>query len=160
MQSRSTLPQRSHNEITAQLTSQLRHARFTVEDYNRDRTLMLRVDEAPCITFGQFRQVAKQQGWTVESLAAFVKGGLDESKRTIERILKTGPAETVIPYTCLIELYQKATLTPPAPAGAPSCACGCGGKVRGKQKFATSACQRRAHRQHHPTQLVQSASKG
>jgi len=107
---------------------------------------MERVDRSPCITFNQFRHIAKQQGWTVDSLATFVKGELDEPKRTLERILKTGPADTVIPYTCLIELYQKATIIPSGLPGEKSCACGCGGKVRGKQKFATSACQRRAHR--------------
>ena len=142
------------------IVAQLRYARFALEDYNRDRALLTRVDQAPHVTFGQFRHVAKQQGWTVDSLAAFIKGELDEPKRTIERILKTGPAETVIPYTCLIELYQRATLIPPGIPGDKSCACGCGGKVRGKQKFATSACQRRAHRQRHPTQLAKSVSNG
>jgi len=142
----------------APIVAQFRYARFTVEDYNRDRVLMARVDQASCVTFGQFRILAKRQGWTVDSLAAFVKGELDEPKRTIERILKTGQAETVIPYTCLLQLYEKATLTPPALAGEKSCAYGCAGKVRGKQKFATPAYQRRAHRQHHPTQPVKSAS--
>jgi hypothetical protein len=46
----------------AAIVAQFRYARFTLEDYNRDRTLMLRVDEAPCITFGQFRTLAKRQG--------------------------------------------------------------------------------------------------
>jgi hypothetical protein len=84
------------------IVAQFRYARFTVEDYNRDMDLMTRVNQAPCVTFGQFRILSKGQGWTVDSLAAFVKGELDEPKRTIERILKTGPSETVIPYTCLI----------------------------------------------------------
>jgi hypothetical protein len=125
----------------APIVSQFRYARFTVEGYNRDRELMRRVDEAPCITFAQFRHIAKRQGWTVDSLAAIVKGELDEPKRTIERILKTGPAETVIPYICLIQLYEKATVIAQALPGERRCACGCGGKLRGKQRFATSACQ-------------------
>lgn len=58
---------------------------------------MKHVDQAPCITVKQFRGVAKREGWTVDSLTALVKGELDEPKRTIERILKTSPADTVIP---------------------------------------------------------------
>jgi hypothetical protein len=85
------------------------------------------------VTFAQFRALAKHQGWTGDFLVAFVKGKIDEPKRTVERILKTGPADNVIPYTCLIELYQKATVIPSAPPGEKSCACGCGGKIRGRQ---------------------------
>ena len=96
----------------ALIVEQFRYDRFTVENYNRDRALMSQVDRAPCATFGQFRIVAKRQGWTVDYLAAFVKGELDEPKRTLERILKTGPAETLIPYSCLITLYQQATAKP------------------------------------------------
>jgi hypothetical protein len=130
------------------IVAQFRYARFTVEDYERDQALMRRVDDAPCITFKQFRDVAKREGWTVERLIALVKGGLDEPKRTIERILKTGPAETVIPYTCLIGLYQKATVTPAegTPTGKGYCADGCGQRVMGRQKFATDACRKRAAR--------------
>jgi hypothetical protein len=132
----------------APVVSQFRYARFAVEDYNLDRTLMTRVDEALCVTFGRFRHVAKQQGWTVESLAAFVKGELDEPKRRMERILKTGPVETVIPYTCLIELYQKATAKPAEgkPTGKGFCADRCGQRVIGRQKFASDACRKRAAR--------------
>jgi len=57
------------------------------------------------------RPTSERSG-TLDSLAAIVKGELDELRRTVERILKTGPADTVIPYTCLIELYQTATAKP------------------------------------------------
>jgi hypothetical protein len=132
----------------AHVLAQFRYARFTPEDYNQDRALMVQVDQAPCITFGQFRHEAKQQGWTVDSLTAFVKGELDEPKRTVERILKTGSATTVIPYTCLIDLYQKATATPAQgkPTGKGYCADGCGQRVIGRQKFASDACRKRAAR--------------
>jgi hypothetical protein len=131
----------------APIVEQFRYTRFNAEDYNRDVALMTQVDEAPCITFNQFRILAKRHGWTVDSLADHVRGAIEEPKQTMERILKTGPADTVIPYTCLIQLYEKATAIPEARPGEQSCACGCGGRVRGKQRFATSACQRRAHRQ-------------
>jgi len=109
---------------------------------------MSQVDQTSCITFNQFRHVAKQRGWTIDSLTVLVKGELDEPKRTIERILKTGPTETVIPYTCLIELYQKATATPAEgkPTGKGYCADGCGQQVMGRQKFASDACRKRAAR--------------
>ena len=130
------------------IVAQLRDARFTLEDYNCDRALVTRVDQAPCLTFAQFRALAKRQGWTVDILAAFAKGELDEPKRTVERILKTGPADTVIPYTCLVELYQRATATPAEgkPTGKGYCADGCGQRVHGRQKFATDACRKRAAR--------------
>jgi hypothetical protein len=94
------------------LVTQFRYARFTLEGYHRDVALTARVDRAPCITFGHFGALAKRRGWTVDSLASCVKGELDEPKRTLERLLKTGPAETVIPYPCLTERYLKATATP------------------------------------------------
>jgi hypothetical protein len=130
----------------APIAAQFRYASFTREDYNRDVALMERVDHAPRITFNQFRALAKRRGWTVDSLAVVVKGELDEAKRTIERILKTGPAETVIPYTCLIELYLKATAKPAegTPTGKGCCADGCGQRVMGRQKFASDACRKRA----------------
>ena len=110
----------------ASIVAQFHYSQFTVEDYQRDQALMRGIDAAPCITFNQFRHVAKPHGWTIDFLTALVKGELDEPKRTVERILKTGPVDTVIPYTCLIELYQKATLIPPALPGGRSWA----GKVR------------------------------
>jgi hypothetical protein len=130
----------------APIVEQFRYARFTLEDYNCDQELMRAVDQAACVTFGQFRLLAKRQNWTVDSLVAFVKGQLEEPKRTIERILKIGPVDTVIPYTCLIELYQK-TLLKPEPIHQPGyCKCGCGQRVIGRQKFATDACRKRAAR--------------
>jgi hypothetical protein len=128
--------------------SQFRYSRFTVEDYNRDSASMTRVNQAPCITFKQFRDVAKRLGWTIDSLADQVRGEIDEPRRTIERILKTGPSETVIPYTCLIELYQNAAATPAnwKPTGKGYCADGCGQRVMGRQKFASDACRKRAAR--------------
>jgi hypothetical protein len=130
------------------LVTQFRYARFTLEGNNRDVALTERVDRTPCITFGQFRALAKRRGWTVDSLASWVKGELDEPKRTLERLLKTGPAETVIPYPCLTERYLKATATPAegTTTGQGVCADGCGQQVLGRQKFARDACHNRAAR--------------
>jgi hypothetical protein len=123
------------------IVAQFRYARFTLEDDNRDVALMEGVDQALCITFNQFRALAKHQGGAVDLLASFVKGEMDEPKRTTERILKTGPVETVIPYTCLIELYQKATAKPAEgkPTDKGYCAVA-------RQKFASNACRKRAAR--------------
>jgi hypothetical protein len=123
---------------------QFRYSRFTPEDYTRDQMLMRAVDQAPWVTFGQFRILAKRQGWTVVSLVAFVKGELDEPQRTLEHILKTGAAETVIAYTCLIELYQMATAKP-VEVNPGYCACGRSSCVLGRQRYGTSACRSRAH---------------
>jgi hypothetical protein len=130
------------------IVAQFRYARFTLEDEKRDVALMERVDQALCITSNQFRALAKRQGWTVDFPAAFVKGEMGEPKRTIERILKTGPVERVIPYTCLIELYQKATAKPAEgkPMDKGYCADGCGQRVIGRQRFANDACRKRAAR--------------
>ena len=82
--SRNVFPPRSTQHIAAQVAAQFHHARFTPENYLRDQALRRQVDAAPCITFKQFRDVAKREGWTVERLTALVKSGLDEPKRTIE----------------------------------------------------------------------------
>jgi hypothetical protein len=86
----------------------------------------------------QCRALANRQDWTVDFPAAFVKGEMGEPKRTIERILQTGPVESVIPYTYLIELYQNATAKPAEgkPIDKGYCADGCGQRVIGGQKFA------------------------
>jgi hypothetical protein len=132
--------------------AQLHDARFTMENYNRDLSLMERVDRAPCITCAQLRAVAKQQGWTEEHLVKLCHGNIDEPIRTVKRILETNPPDTVIPYTCLIDLYHSVTHPPQARAGEGSCECGCGGEVIGKQRFSTSACRQRVHHhRQHPT---------
>jgi hypothetical protein len=112
------------------------------------------VEEAPCITFGRFRHVAKQMGWTVEWLLEQVKGEIDKPtdmlKRLMHGALVDGKhqllAEVVLPYSCLIQLYLRATQPVPALAGEKACACGCGALVRGKKRWARSGCRKRVQR--------------
>jgi hypothetical protein len=120
------------------------------------------IDQAPCITFGQFRKVARQREWSLEWLVEQCKAEIDRPTDTIRRVLEgarveghrqgerwVAPywddmAEVALPYRCLIELYQRATQ--PALAGGRACVCGCGGSLRGRQKFASVACRKRASR--------------
>jgi hypothetical protein len=112
------------------------------------------VQQAPCITFGQFRQAARQQGWSPEWLLEQVRGELEQPTEVLRRVLHGATvngrhellAEVVLPYACLIRLYQRAARPTPALAGEPACQCGCGGKLRGKQRYASPACRKRRQR--------------
>jgi hypothetical protein len=110
--------------------------------------------QAPCITFGQFRAVAQQREWSEAWLVEQCRGQLEEPTATIRRVLygalvdgkRVSLAEVVLPYTCLITLYNKATQPKPALVGEKACVCGCGAKLRGKQRYASPACRKRAQR--------------
>jgi hypothetical protein len=112
------------------------------------------VEETPRITNGQFRQASTQRRWTFRWLLEQVKDEIDKPTDTVRRILHgtlvNGKhdmlADVVIPYRCLIQLYQRATQSKPAHAGEKACACGCGAKVRGKKKWATPGCRKRVQR--------------
>jgi hypothetical protein len=104
---RTTLPHRSRHDTAAQIAAQFRYARFTPERYNRDRALMVGVDQAPCVTFKQFRDLARRRGWSIVWVAGQMRGEVEDQKHTAERIMKTGPAETLIPYTSLLVLYNR-----------------------------------------------------
>jgi hypothetical protein len=140
----------------------IREARY-VGEYGQDE-----IDNAPCITFQQFRRLVKQRGWSERWLIEQVKPYLDEPRETVHRILYGAhvPAhecseqdgrvveahhepmdEVAIPYTCLIDLYHQATQPGPLPDGQRSCGCGCGQRVRGRQRYATPGCRQRAYRQ-------------
>jgi hypothetical protein len=122
------------------------------------------MNQAPCVTFREFRRVAKQHEWSLEWLVEQCKAELDRPTDTIRRVLEGAQveghwegrtwvtphwddmAEVVVPYRCLIALYQRATQPTPALPAERACACGCGGKLRRKQKFASAACRKRASR--------------
>jgi hypothetical protein len=131
-------------------------------------------------TFAQFRKVAKAEGWDLDYLLHAVGSQLDEPTKTLRRVLEgahvdghrcalhdgtwvpaywTDMADVVLPYTCLLDLYDKATKPKSALAGERSCACGCKGVVRGKQQYASTACRVRHHRQTgHTRQRTQPAA--
>jgi hypothetical protein len=57
-----------------------------------------------------------------------------------------GRRSIAIPYPCLIELYQQATRPKPPLAREKACGCRCGGALRGKQRYASAVCRKRAQR--------------
>jgi hypothetical protein len=95
-------------------------------------TLMRRSIATPRVTYAEFREVAKAQGWSREWLIEQVRGHVDKPAETIDRLLKgvfvpahgqgreytsahwENLAETVIPYGCLLGLYH-AAMQPPVP---------------------------------------------
>ena len=125
-----------------------------LEELEQREVMQQTVEEAPYITFGQFRQVANQRRWTFGWLLEQVKDEIEKPTDTVRRILHGAlvngkhdmVADVVIPYPCLIELYQQATQSKPAVAGENACACGCGAKVTGKRKWATPGCRKRVQR--------------
>jgi hypothetical protein len=112
------------------------------------------IEQAPCITFGQFRRGAQQREWSLEWLVEQYQGEIDRPTDTVRRVLQgtivagqhVSMAEVVLPYRCLIELYQQATTVVPALPGEEACPCGCGAALRGKQVYASDACRKRVIR--------------
>jgi hypothetical protein len=124
-------------------------------EYSEQREVLPQaVENAPCITFGQFRHVAKQQEWSIVWLVDQVKGEIDTPTDTVRRIVHGTVvdgkhqllADRVLPYRCLIELYQRATTPKPPIVGIKACGCGCGDALRGKQQYASPLCRKRAQR--------------
>jgi hypothetical protein len=124
------------------------------EKIEQREVLQQAVEEAVSITYSQFRHVAKHRGWTLEWLLEQAKEKLDKPTDTLRRVMHGALvdgkhellADVVIPYRCLIELYQRATQLKPALVGDKMCACGCGELVRGKKKWATPGCRKRVQR--------------
>jgi hypothetical protein len=112
------------------------------------------MNQAPWVTCRVSRKVAKQHEWSLEWLVEQCKAELDRPTDTIRRVLEGARvegnwddmADVLLPYRCLIELYQRATRPKPALAGQKACACGCGGVLRGKQSYASPACRKRVSR--------------
>jgi len=142
----------------------LKEAKKTMDDRQRCAISQAAIEQAPCITFGQFRKVARRRGWSLEWLVEQSKAELDRPTDTIRRVLEGARVEghregerwvapywddmteVVLPYRRLIELYQRATRPRPALDGERQCACGCGGLVRARRKWASPACRKRVQR--------------
>ena len=124
------------------------------EQLEQREVLQQAVEKAPYITFGQFRHVAKQRSWSIGWLLEQVKSEFDKPTETVRRIMQGAIVDgkhemltdVVIPYTCLIELYQRATGPKPALPEVKACGCGCGDALRGKQQYASAVCRKRAQR--------------
>jgi hypothetical protein len=54
--------------------------------------------------------------------------------------------DVVLPYRCLIALYQRATAQVLALDGEKVCPCGCRVALRGRQTYASDACRKRVAR--------------
>jgi len=109
--------------MTAHVAAQFKHARFTPHDYLRDWHLHRAIDQAPCVTCGQFRALAKRRGWSIECMTEQVQGELEDPKATIKRIMSLADPNTVIPYPVLPDLYHdKAQMR----LKRGECQCGCG----------------------------------
>jgi hypothetical protein len=59
---------------------------FTDELEQRE-VLQQDIEKAPCITFGQFREVADQQWWSIEWFAEHGKGEIDRPVDILRRIM-------------------------------------------------------------------------
>jgi hypothetical protein len=146
MPTKTSLPARSQAAIAAQLSAQFRYATFDQQAYLRDRALHRSIDQAPQVTCAMFRQRAKSRGWTTPWLIEQVRGDVDRPAEPVKRVLGLAPAETLVPYGCLIALYERATAVPLAGPGERRCACGCLRRVKGRQRWGSSACKKRMQR--------------
>jgi hypothetical protein len=62
MPSRHTPDPHSRHEVASQVAAQFKHSRFTHAQHLIDQAFMKHVDRAPCVSFKQFRDVAKREG--------------------------------------------------------------------------------------------------
>jgi hypothetical protein len=124
--------------------------------------LQRRLGHKPDVTVADFQRLAKGQGWTEDWLTKQLRSHLDDSRRIAQELLTgTGrqrpftehydpqiecdlPA-SVIPYSCVLELYESTADREQAQPGERACVCSCGKRVHGKQKYATQACRQRVY---------------
>jgi hypothetical protein len=116
-----------------------------MDDRQQHNISQAAVKRAPCITFGQFRKVARQREWCLEWLVEQCRTELDRPSNIIRRVLEGARVEgyregerwvapywddmagVVLPYRRSIDLYQRATRLKPALAGEKAYECGLGG---------------------------------
>jgi hypothetical protein len=58
------------------------HPISMLKQLEQRKVLQQAVEKAPCITFGQFRHVAKQRGWLIAWLVEQAKGEIDRPTDT------------------------------------------------------------------------------
>jgi hypothetical protein len=57
-------------------------------EYSEQREILQQtIEKANCITFSQFRHIAKQREWSEERLGEQVKGEIDRPTDTLRRIM-------------------------------------------------------------------------
>jgi hypothetical protein len=104
------------------------------------------VDHAPCITFGQVRELAAKQGMTVRDLVAQFQEDVERPREVFMRVWDRRLDAVVMPYRAVIAWYQQAIAPMLAQEEEPACACGCGAMVRRRKKWASPGCRQRAYR--------------
>ena len=108
------------------------------------------------VTFKDIAALAKRRGWRPEFLSEEFRGKIDEPSDFFHRALScTHKGEdrgwVVVPYRSVLEFYRK-ELSPLMVEGEiKTCLCGCGGRVHGRQKYASRYCRVRAYRRRSQT---------
>ena len=85
----------------------------------RHTILQAAIDQAPCITFGQFRKVARPREWSLEWLVERCKPEIERPTDTIRRVLEGARvegnwddmADVMLPYRCLLASNDACTNT-------------------------------------------------
>jgi hypothetical protein len=90
----------------------MKEAVMTSDDVSVREVSQWAVAHAPCITFGQFRQMAQQRGWSLAWLLEQVHGELDRPTEILRRLLHGAVVHgrqdlmtgVPLPYDCLIRV--------------------------------------------------------
>jgi hypothetical protein len=146
MPMRRTLPPRSREEIAAQIRAQFTYATFDAFDYLNDQRLMRAIDRGKPVTVREFRALARKHGWSNEWLIACIEDDMAHADRAVRRVLHREPAQSTDIPRPLLNLYWRFKDVTPEQLVAGLCWCGCGEKVRGRQRYASQACQKRCYR--------------
>jgi hypothetical protein len=88
----------------------LKGAKQIMKDRQQRAIPQLAIDQAPCVTFREFRKVVKQREWSLEWLVEQSKADLNRPPDTIRRVPEGAwvegywddMADVVLPYRCLI----------------------------------------------------------
>ena len=108
------------------------------------------------VTFREFVDLAKKNGWTIDDLAREFRGGFggspgdpgfETSRHYFARIFDGDPSlKSVIVYRTVVEKYFRAVRYSTIGDHVRRCACSCGHPVWGRKQTATDACRQRLKR--------------